>query len=246
MAGSDGAPRRRVPLAAQIGVVVALVAVAVVWVLPMLGRPNSGGPRPTCQNFLKTHGIVFKMYSSEKRGQWPPLAETPGLLSFRLSDVEPEYMSEFERLLCPNAHSAEERTALLARVRAGETDVNYIYLGYAVLSDAEAMVFSEVYREHLAAGGHFDADLPAPAGRGTAGGDRFLRLHSRLPESLGLPASEIPVMFDRAPHHKADGLNVLFMDGHVRFVPLGSRFPATEPTLAAIARMEAAGRLSHE
>jgi len=115
------------------------------------------------------------------------------------------------------------------------------------MNEDEARAFLDAYQKQLEEGGDFEDDLPVEPGTGTAGSDRIMRLNeaheSFWQDSSGSPLAipaqaTIPVMFDREPHHVPDGINVLYMDGHVEYLRMESRFPAQQWFLDALAALE--------
>ena len=61
------------------------------------------------------------------------------------------------------------------------------------------------------------------------GVERFFITDINNPAASTMMQSEIPVMFERFTGPEAiDGWNVLYMDGHVEFIPFGASFPATQ------------------
>lgn len=86
------------------------------------------------------------------------------------------------------------------------------------------------------------------AGVGNGGGDSVMRLREGVerflitdinnPATTAKAQSELPIMWDKISsnvgggigfNHVPGGCNALYLDGHVEFVKLGDRFPATAP-----------------
>jgi len=220
-----------------LAMLVVVVGVLAAILLPALSRAREAAQRATCQNNLKQMGLVHKMYAGEHRGKWLELSDTPGVLSFNWNDANPEYLDDANFLICPS--SAEPTSTSV--ITSGETDANYVYLGYVILSDEEAESFAEAYQERLESGGSFGDDLEVAAGEGSGGTDRFYRFAEGVHEEIGAAPAEIPVMFERDTYHRPGGINVLYMDGHVEFIRVPGRFPATPNMLELIEELEAAG-----
>jgi prepilin-type processing-associated H-X9-DG protein len=130
------------------------------------------------------------------------------------------------------------------------TGDSYCYLGWMLTSDEEAKAFFDVY-DNLSPE-DYDKDIVVPEGKGnpieTDYEMSFLRRGNiiyRITEGGGClfsipnwvgsrfsPGSEIPIMWDNLSHernrHRPLGGNVLYLDGHVEFLRLGSKFPMTE------------------
>ena len=54
-------------------VVIAIIGILAAILLPALARAREAARRASCQNNLKQFGIVFKMYSNEHNGLFPPM-----------------------------------------------------------------------------------------------------------------------------------------------------------------------------
>jgi prepilin-type N-terminal cleavage/methylation domain-containing protein len=53
-------------------VVIMMIGVLAAILLPALGRARESARRASCANNLKQWGIIFKVYSGESRGFFPP------------------------------------------------------------------------------------------------------------------------------------------------------------------------------
>ncbi len=157
-------------------VVIAIIGILAAILLPALARARESARRASCQNNLKQLGLTFKMYAGEAQGAFPPLKSTncdgtptEGMAAVPdMTAVYPEYLSDFNVLVCPSSpfagtpenlwdegnnpstaweHAYEEGHLPLAgngRVEPCEVyDHPYIYFGWALdaglLSRAEAI-----------------------------------------------------------------------------------------------------------
>jgi len=53
--------------------------------------------------------------------------------------------------------------------------------------------------------------------------------------------SRVPVLIERLGNHKDPGGHVLYLDGHVEFVPYPGPFPMTKETVALLESLDAMG-----
>ncbi len=207
-----------------------LIGILAAVLLPALSRSRESARRASCQNNLKQMGIVFKMFANEnKGGVYPSLSPHRDNWMVDATALYPEYLSDLEILVCPSSPFRPT----VAFSGAGSTDAQpecvsslyYIYTGYAICSDEQAVAVFDATANQWPAGSMENLNLLVPtfpnSGRVSCAGQ-----------------SDQPILWDRVPlrpeefAHIPIGINILHMDGHVEFVEYShynnsSYFPAT-------------------
>lgn len=216
-------PRLRKSLSAtELTAIVALVVVLALIAIPMLVRSREAGHRASCQNNLKQMGLVFKMFAAESRGEvWPPISPIPGNWIPDMNALYPEYLSDLGVMICPDSPFALPGTFRIGHRSTSPlapqcvSPLFYIYTGYSISRDEEAVAFVESYYtvpHEVLARGTLNVAIPVWAEAATP------------PQNPAFGQAAIPVMWDRVPlyddefSHRPLGGNVLHMDGHVEFV----------------------------
>ncbi len=182
----------------------------------------------SCANNLKQMGIVFKMYANEHNGMFPEIDDRHGNLIAEGDEIYPEYLTDLNILRCPSVAPDPDMPDVVH-------DQSYFYLGWVVTTEEEGLALLDVY-ETLVSSQRDETKIEVGEGKGFMGRGYLWRLREGIerfyitdvdnPRATAETQSSIPVMWERPGHHE-DGCNVLYMDGHVEFVPYPGDFPMT-------------------
>lgn len=212
--------------------------------LPALARAREAARRAECMNNLKQVLAVAQDYAKDAEGKvFPPLNPAAGALMFDPASVFPKYVASTEIFACPSDVMSDPEAP--RDTADGVNDESYVYLGYVIMNDEEMASFVEVYEARVEAGLGFEEDLPAPPGKGSFGGDVFLRFGDNavaVAKDKGVELGAIPVIWDQAAddgyityfNHIPGGSNVGYLDGHVEYVRYGGVWPMTKQMLTTM------------
>jgi hypothetical protein len=223
-------------------VVIPLAAVAIIAVMALMSgarKSLEAGRRASSQNNLRQFGLVMKMYSSDHRGEYPPLAPYEGVWMADLRCLIPKYVRDVSIFFSP-LHSDHKKLEERMRTLLAQDPVDweqvhrvaaqhYVYTGW-VLTDADDLPeFMQGF--HRLTRNEYSDDVVVGERkffRLREGVERFYVTDINNPSASAPSQSEIPVMFEHVPRKYVlrIGMDVLYMDGHANFVELGRKFPA--------------------
>lgn len=223
-----------------------LVGLLALILLPAFGWISVDRGRSSTKNNMKVMGLVFKMYASESTGnRWPSLADNERIWAPDLSQLYPKYLSDPSVLVARDHPDAEHIRASLSVVlegpnpdydtAAGLMGLSFAYLGHAIRDESGFDVLVAARKRALIDGTGANKTLPGtsdmifPMRKGV---ERFFitdvngvsgpleeKLRSVLPVLIEIAGWRYKTSLESYP-----GAHVLYMDGRVEWVPLGT-FP---------------------
>ena len=175
--------------------------------------------------------------------KYPPSSSTPGVLFLSLESVSRQFISNYrEQTFCVAAGRAYQAMPLQQQF----ANPTLAYFGYALCNEDELLAFLEQYPNFIDSGANFDGNLPAPAGRGSFGGDQFLRLTRDLEKEFGKRVWGIPVMFEipdyrsgvaASRHWNGCGVSIQIL-GDMDSIEYGTGFPMTQAVIEKIGEIK--------
>ena len=234
---------------------VAVAAAIVLLSLPVfytLCKSREAARRASTQGNMKQFGLIFKMYANESEGErWPQLADADGAWTPNLAPLFGKLVTDTQFMVSEQhpdryrlkkalaeAWSSPQPDFEKAEEIVGES---FAYLGYSVKDEAEFEALLRARAEHRIPGEVSVSSGPGePALQSLREGvERFMITDINNAGASSSAQSTIPVLIEIATwkHRKSDdgfkGANVLYMDGHVAFVPLGT-FPVLPSIMNAL------------
>ena len=140
-------------------VVIAIIGILAAILLPALARAREAARRSSCQNNLKQWGIIYKMYSNEANGAFPPLQTGRDRTAWgegkkaqlaagpSVAAIYPEYLTDSNIIQCPSdsEFSAEKKDLTFDGTNGpgtpgtsrlsydpGIIDCSYAYFGWCI------------------------------------------------------------------------------------------------------------------
>lgn len=210
-----------------------------------LGYLWSNGKK--CRENLAQLGSMFPKYSNEsKGGLYPALSSDPGLFAFDTQALFPKYLGNPAVLDCPSVE--KENGAGVTHAPGEQKTPDYWYFGYCFVNESNGMAFLTAYYDHLVGKKPLDRTLPVPrrALSGTNGTihqlvegiERFYITDIGNPAGSSHAKSFIPILAERPGHHGTPGGHVLYMDGHVEWLPYPGPFPMTPAFIEGVKAVE--------
>lgn len=210
---------------------------------PVAGIPMQH-PRQESKVQLEQLGVAMRMFAAESPGQqYPPLNVRAGELSVEPRALVPEYITNTSLFVSPaHPEALQLKEQALREPLSVIDDRSYWYLGYVLPDEDTGLVFLEAFKGAVKAGDALDDDV-AIGGFGTIyrlreGVERAVIMDVNNPEAAREMQARIPIMIER-PGIQDGGSNVLYLDGHVEFIPYPGRFPMTNEFVEALRVLDA-------
>lgn len=232
------------------------VFLAVAWVLfaayqSGLIRSEVCGIRQTPAKLMRQWGMVFAMYANESgTGDWPPMSDIPGVWAPDLESLYLEFISKPDQLVSPG-HADGKRLRAAAemalspemkdlRFAAKVMGQSFAYTGY-LMRDVDEFRAVVAHRSAVEAGATVSEKTEVYPLRDDVELHMIKEVFGPNDPRPGL-RSRIPVLIEVSgwqsdsakPEGGFKGANVLYLDGHVEFVPLGT-FPVVPEVMDVLA-----------
>ncbi|MCC6798411.1 MAG: hypothetical protein IT366_25075 [Candidatus Hydrogenedentes bacterium] len=221
-----------------------------------------------CERNLRQIAVALQNYAQKARGErYPALSSVPGQLMFSMSEIsalDPHLEVTLGSTVDKTRYwylgwmFANERTALewIEQYRRHVPRGEPIPEGHGVWPEFEDDIAArqragdiEWHKTHPDGKPHHPEKGRGPEGNAAAIGPRLEELRLSLPlceggerffaTDIGTPPNiQIPVLIERPELHGGGG-HVLYLDGHIAFVPYPAKFPMTSNFIEGLRSLDA-------
>ncbi|MEO6906628.1 MAG: DUF1559 domain-containing protein [Abditibacteriaceae bacterium] len=223
-------------------VVIAIIAILAAILFPVFARARENARRASCQSNMKQIGLGFTMYIQDYDGQYPygsdrpawefPPNTPPYALIYDGSELHwtdklQPYMKSKQIFDCPSVnklgtHRNNDGLTIDAAAESTSPNINhYIAYGYNCdfIGGCPAYIGNDNSRNQEGAGSLAakDSQISLPSST--------ILVSESVPGQAGLPSDQISILEESDGNQAApavnrhfDGLNVLFVDGHVKWL----------------------------
>lgn len=235
----------------MVGIILAIATVALLlWFCSFFETQKWAARRASGGNDLAEIWFACEAYAKDHHGVLPPLDKEPGRLMFDRSIMYSDYRITGKSVTmeyddnAPVSWDEYDRNPALLKEAKYINDHSYWYLGYAVVNDAEGLLFLQAYRQQVLKSGSFEQDLSV-LGKGK--NVTIPRLcfpdgpaaHSAITRGANAAASRTPVCVERPGHYRRySGGFVLYLDGHREFIEYPGRFPMSSEFIDVLKQID--------
>jgi prepilin-type processing-associated H-X9-DG protein len=219
----------------------ALLVLVVSVTLYFLGHARLFNERRACEENLKLMASVFRAYmQGNPDGFYPELDPTPGRLAPKWDAVYPKFLKNPYILVCPANKNAPTLPAnpTAQDVALVTDDHSYWYFGYVLPNEEIFQRFVHAYRREATAGNAFLEDL------NDGHGSLIMRLRDGVAGYFVSDVSgeasfseKIPIVMERPDNHGGGG-HVLYLDGHIEFIPYPGKYPMTPQVVRMLGSLD--------
>lgn len=219
-----------------------LIGLGFIWSItfPQGHMPREKALIAVCRANLQQCRTVLLKYAIDHDGKYPPMSPEPGRLMMNADalGVDSEWMGDFFRC-------GMNRDTVSGTLDEGEAnDYAFYYLNHAITTEAEGLAYVEAYRAAALEGKGFDHDFVLE--------DGTVIPRIQWGANSESEAYKIPVLIEKFGNHPKkftffksptsemyiDGAHVMFLNGSIEFMEMGSGFPMTTEFLDALESIE--------
>lgn len=203
--------------------------------------------REVCQQNLLSIDLAFEGYAEEQENKtYPPYADTGIFMALDTRALEP-YLIDTDVFYCPADYWGGYWTIGEGEVEGFEGDEkptkyispSYTYFAHGIRNEAEGLEYLRTFRAYKKEGKDTSGDLVSASGT-------VFPLHTLDLRTDPERAAQTPVYIDDAAFyasseimhsHSEAGGHVLYLDGHVEYVPWG-QFPYTDAFIQTASKLD--------